>query len=233
MAAERDGVDGSELDPPAAIETSERRGETRAPTRPTSRTGRPGRRPRLAAALAVAATVALAAPACTDDDASAATTTTLQPPPLTTAPPTTDHPEPTEEEEVEAAYLAIMERYYERHLDPDPDDPSISNDHEGEHRTVLVARLRELNEEGQSARFTADGPPVPTVTAVEIDGETARVMNCLVDDALVVDSATGEVVIDSVGSYQLETVLSRTGDHWRISEQLVDEHWFDGRGCSR
>ena len=148
-------------------------------------------------ALLAAAFLALAAGGCHSDDDDAAdpgrTTTTQSP-----------------ESEVESAYLAFWDMAVRLAQSPDPDDPEIDQRASGEARSGLVDGLRRLADLNRHSEF---GPLYEhDVLSVDLDGDTAVVEDCAVDDSKIVDIGTGEVIDQSVVTEHLVVTMARDDD---------------------
>ncbi|HEX2577782.1 MAG TPA: hypothetical protein VHK88_15625 [Aquihabitans sp.] len=191
--------------------------------------------------LAVLVATALAVGACSNDGEDAAPTAEATMPERTTTDPasvversTTTTTPPTPEEEVEAAYLEIMDAYFRRLERPNPDDPSIAVNHSGSSAVDVAEILTTLSDAGQVARFSDDGPPTPKVERTEMLAvDRARLRSCIVDPTVLADRETGEVLNDAVSSRLVEAVLLRSGGAWKLDSLSVLERWADDRGCNR
>lgn len=220
-------------------------GQDAAPPTVPARVSRSRRRRSrlLPAALAPVVAVLLIAPACTKDDSPNPTADAPGPTPSTTAAPatepttdatTTTTAPPTPEQEVEAAYLEIVDRYYRRFEKPDPNDSSIAENHSGENQRITTDELTKVATAGQIARFPRGTPPVPTVLSVELMGEnTALLRICLVDDTQIVEVSTMRVVNDVVSSRLIDTTLIRSDGRWKADSLRLVQRWEDGKGCKR
>ncbi len=203
----------------------------------------PRRWPRLRTVLVppLLLTLALAGAACSDDKPESPTagdtlpdTTTTEPAPTTTGPTTTTTTPPTPEEEVEAAYLDIVESYFRRLENPNPDDPTIAENHTGASLEVTRTRNEEALRSGQIDRFPSGSPPVPEILEVQLQGATLAVIEiCLVDDVQVIERASGTVVNDEVATSLIEATLVLEESQWKVSEQNRLQRWPDAEGCDR
>lgn len=152
-----------------------------------------GHRPRLATA-ALVAVFALLPIACGGDGGEDADeddrATTPAEDSSTTAKPTTTAP--SVEAEVEAAYLAYWDMAERLAQAPDPSDPEINERSTGRVRDELVDNLTTMRTQGQRIEF---GPSNGhDVVNVDIDGTAATVSDCVVDEGVQIDDATGERV---------------------------------------
>lgn len=190
----------------------------------------------IGALLAALSPAALAA--CSSDDADPPPT--ADDPTSTTAPTTTVRTSstaattkpPTPEQEVEQAYLDITERYYERFAVTKFNDDRLEDDFVGVALENAVATAQDLRSKGQHYRFTDDGPPVPDVEQISVDGETASVISCYVDDVILVDEHN-RAANEEVASSRVRSTLQSHLERWRVSRQVVEMRWPDAEGCDR
>jgi hypothetical protein len=170
-----------------------------------------GHRPRLAATALVAAfTLSLAA--CGGDDGEDADDD-----PTATAPAddsTTTTTAPSVEAEVEAAYLAYWEMAERLAQAPDPDDPEIDKRSIGRVRDELVDNLTTMRTQGQRIEF---GPSNEhDVVNVDIDGTAATVSDCVVDEGVQIDEASGERVDFPATPGLLEATMVSSEGGWIV-----------------
>lgn len=188
------------------------------------------------AAVALIAAVALATTACSSDsDATpAATLPSTAPTTATTAPTTTSTTEAlSPEEEVGRAYLKANAIFFEVAENPNPDDPRLAETRVDPNLQAVKDSLQQLKAGGQFAQYGTDGRPVPVVRSVTIEGDSATISSCLVDDGQVVRSEDTTVVDDDVVTKLLTTSMLRSPDGWRVQSQRSDQTWTDGSGCDR
>ncbi len=179
--------------------------------------------------------VLLLAPACSsgeDDDSTAAPTTTA---PTTTTPQTTTLPATTttttvadEEAAVIAAYLAYWDAFFAVTNPGQPDSPLIDQVATGD----AAQRLRDVAAE-REATNTATRLPEPSVAShsvsvMSIDGETAEIRDCLVDDSYKLNLATGEITDDAVVTSLLAVSMLRTAEGWKLAAPAVRLQRWDG-----
>jgi hypothetical protein len=171
--------------------------------------------------LAVALTLAVAT-GCGDDDDTAGPddgTTTTEAPDTTLSP----------EAEVEAAYLAFWDMAVRLAGAPNPDEPEIVERASGEARDNLVNGLTTLRSAEQRSEFGQQYRH--EVLSVQVDGQTAHIDDCAVDDSRVVDAATGEVVVEGVGTELLSATLISNGGDWLVDRFSQIESWEGVAEC--
>jgi hypothetical protein len=145
---------------------------------------------------------------------------------MTTAP-------PDPEAEVEQAYRAYNAMVARLLLAPDASDPELQQRATGAARDRLVTGLNDLVATGDVARF---GPTrALTILTIEVDGDSATLRACLVDESGRYDAATGEAVVPlSVGTIIDTATLERDDGSWRVSSIKnpgPDERWDGVSTC--
>lgn len=206
------------------------------PVHPSDRRG--GRRSRFwwAAATALAATLILTTGCSSDDEDDAASTTTAET--TTTAPPststTTTTTEPrTPEEEVEEAYWRAEAVTDDLLRNPDPDDERLPATRVDPSLGHIRALLESLVEDGLATQWVGGEPPPRELISIEVNGDSAVVVVCEIDNALAIDAETGEVLDDGVLSALVEVTMLQVDDAWMISSSASSAEWDDGSGCDR
>jgi hypothetical protein len=160
--------------------------------------------------------LALSLAACGGDDEDAdqddPTATPLAEDSSTTANPRTIAP--SVEAEVEAAYLAYWDMAERLAQAPDPSDPEIDERSTGRVRDELVDNLTTMRTQGQRIEF---GPSnVHEVVSVDIDGTAATVSDCVVDEGVQIDDATGERVDFPATHGLLEAMMVISDGGWIV-----------------
>ena len=134
-----------------------------------------------------------------DDDGSDPTSTTL-----------------SQEDQVEAAYLAFADMGARLLENPDPDDPEIAQRTSGEAQADLIAGLRTLVANGQA--FDLGPLYSQDVLDVTLVGASATANVCVVEDSKRVDVATGQVVASGITTVDWTVTLQRDGNNWLVEE---------------
>jgi hypothetical protein len=135
--------------------------------------------------------------------------------------------------EIEAAYRRASEAYLAASAASDPDLPALAETHAdpmlAQRRDVLTARRLD----GRAARM-----PDPSQYRIEIerfevvDSTSARLTACVVDDAIVYEVATGNVVNDDVTTARHEAVMRLIDGTWKLVERRELEDWAGVAGCA-
>lgn len=116
---------------------------------------------------------------------------------------------------------------------PNPDHPGLREFATGEQLTAVIEEARSNLEKGLAFRPSAAPINFRQVRVVSIDGDSAVVQECYVDDGVVYRSATGEVVDDSVTSQNVRGELQRVDGKWRVSRTRLAQWWEGVDGCAR
>lgn len=179
------------------------------------RTRRPGRNGTIAGAGALAALVAVvvlvvAVGPCTDDDDPAT------PPPPTDPTTTTLSPE----QQVQEAYEAFARMGARLLQAPDPNDHEIAQRATGKAREDLISGLTALRESNQ--RYELGPQYAHEVLSVRLNGDTAVLEVCLVDDVRLLDVATGSTVGAGVTTSWSTVALTQVDQAWLVSSVTED-----------
>ena len=180
----------------------------------------------------------LLVPGCSDDGDDDATPTTTVAETTTTAPESTSTSTTTTEprsveEEVEDAYWEAEAVSDDLLRNPDPTDERLPATRVDPNLSHLKALLEELVEDGIATEWVGGQPPPRELISVEVDGDTAVVVACEIDNSLAIDVETGEILDDGVLSALLEVTLRQVDDTWMISSSVSTAEWLDGFGCDR
>ncbi|HEY8544176.1 MAG TPA: hypothetical protein VIL36_03980 [Acidimicrobiales bacterium] len=118
---------------------------------------------------------------------------------------------------VEAAYVAFQEMVERLVITPDPDDPEIAERATGAAHDEVVATLDGFDRNGQAVEFGTRHEH--HVYDVQVDGDTATVLDCLVSDRRVVDESSRRIVRSDPegGAAQVLTAtLVREDGDWKV-----------------
>lgn len=195
-----------------------------------SRPTRQGR-PRFVVAAALAAL--LLSGACSGDDGDRASATTTAPSETTAA---TERPTSTtvadDDAAVTAAYEAASRAFINAAAIPDPDFPALAVTHTGPMLEQRRETLAALARDGRIIRYPEPSQYRIEVESVEVDGDVARLVVCVVDDGERVEKDTGEVIASGVGSVQWTAALRRIDGSWRLAERREEARWNGVAGCA-
>jgi hypothetical protein len=134
------------------------------------------------------------------------------------------------EAEVEAAYLAYWDMVQRVTESPDPDDPEIADRAVDPARTELTDSVEAFHEAGQVVEI---GPEYAhAVTDVVVDGNTAQLRDCAVDDAALVDGTSGEVIRAATVTSSLQVTLVLRERRWLVSDINRLRNWEGVAPCA-
>jgi hypothetical protein len=198
-------------------------------------------RARGAATLLVA--FALALTGCSDDGEDAApesTTATARRSTVesssTTATPGstgTSQPSGSVEEQIASRYVAFWEaRFAANQNPPNPDDPRLAEYASGEQLQNVVSETRARRDDGLALRAPDPSVTSHNVQVISVEGESAELQDCFVNDGVLYNAATGEIVDDSVVTRSVSAVLVIEGGVWKLARASVIQEWEGVAGCA-
>ena len=139
-------------------------------------------------------------------------------------------PEPADDEaEVLAAVDCYWETIAEANDPPNPDHPGFERCFTGAALERSRAKVQGHLDHGRTVRYPNGAIWVMT-DGVRVVGDRAEVIQCLVDDAVVVDAATGRTLNDEIVSAKVRIDLVH-GTSWRVEESRVIGEIKEGRSC--
>jgi hypothetical protein len=151
----------------------------------------------------------------------------------TTASPGTTQPRwnPRQQEVVDA-YLAADDAETIASQGSDPDATALL----ATHIDPLLAKLRDTygtrRAKDQRTRFPDNSKYRMTIEKVDVSSESfAHLTNCTIDDAIVFETTTGQVVNDQLVAARLDATLIQKDGRWSLSERNVLATWKDSTKC--
>ena len=176
----------------------------------------------------------LTVPACGGGDDTSAPTTTAASRPTTTDRATTSSTTPSDadEAEVRAAYEAASQAFIDAAAIPDPNHPALAATHTGPMLEQRRDTLLGLQADGRVIRYPSPSQYRIAITSIDIDGDVARLVACVVDDGERVDAASGAVVASGVGTVEWRAAMRRVDGEWLLAERLENQRWEGVAGCA-
>ncbi|HEV2068161.1 MAG TPA: hypothetical protein VGR26_00035 [Acidimicrobiales bacterium] len=180
----------------------------------------------------------MALAACgSDDDQSAAdltTSTTAEETTTTTAPPETTTAAPTPEDQVLAAYQGYWAAVNEAFGPPQvrPDLPALRQYATGEVLAGIVRRAEEVKGRDSVTRLRENGQYVHRAEVLSVDGATATVRDCNIDDVVEENAATGGAIDDGVSTRLYISMLVLEDRHWKVAVLEREMAWEGVAGCA-
>lgn len=191
-----------------------------------------------AGALTLVGIVSLGA-CSSDDEPDSAGGTTSSPPPVattTSAPPETTPTTraPTPEEEVLAAYQSYWKAVDEAYDPPrvDPESPALRLFATGEVLPRVVASARETLVANEVIAPPPNSIYEHRARVLAIDGETATIQDCNIDDLVRTNTVSGQVVNDQVGTVLYTAMMVRESGQWKVAVLTEIMAWKGKAGCA-
>jgi hypothetical protein len=160
----------------------------------------------------------------------------------TTAAPSTTLDEETgkvldeETGKVEAATRALLD-YYDAYQQAtaEPVDPEHSHLQAlvtGEHRLVVTRNLEERHAKGEAVRLPPSTLSSHDIRSAELQPDgSVEIVDCQVDDSIVYQVETGEVVDDDVVTKLVVGLMSFEGGAWKLAFSEISETWPGVGAC--
>lgn len=139
------------------------------------------------------------------------------------------------EEEITARFVAYWDARHQvlsSDTVPDPNDARLAAHAVGEQLAVVTGEVERYRDEGR--RLARPDNPVghQVVTVASVDGGSAEVQECFVDDGVIVDRASGAVLNDRVVTLNSRGVMHRVDGVWKLAEYRVIQSWEGVAGCA-
>lgn len=151
-------------------------------------------------------------------------------------------PEPTEapsEDEATEGTAAVLDAYqgYWDAVDaandpPDQFHPALKRYATGEAYESVFNAAQTNRLAGRALRLPEGSVSEHRAEVVSIDGDTAMVRDCAIDDGLVVEIESGEVLDDDVVTRLVTGTLERVDGQWKVSHTRIDQRWDGVAGCA-
>jgi hypothetical protein len=137
---------------------------------------------------------------------------------------------PSVEEEVEAAYLAYWDLAQRLAAAPDLADPEIADRATGAVLDQLTESLTALEARGEVV-VAGDGYR-HDIQSVGVDGDTATIDDCSVDDAARLEADSGDVIEERLVTVSYQATLTLDGRTWRVGDLTQIAIWEGVAGCA-
>jgi len=169
--------------------------------------------------------------------ASSATSPTPDPPTETASDagsseePSVDRPSP-EEVAILEAYQGYWDATREANNPPNENHPALRRYATGEAYESVFNAAQTNRLAGRAVRLPENSISEHHAEVVSVDGDTATVRDCSINDGLVVDVETGEVVNDEVVTRLGTGTLVREDGRWKVATTAVEQTWEGVAGCA-
>jgi hypothetical protein len=168
-----------------------------------------------------------AAPASSGPDRSTTTTTGAEPGL------DSDAAESVISNEIVGRYVAFWDARRDANAGiPNPDLPALRELATGEQLAAVIRETRKNLDDGLAFQDRSSPTAIQRVRLVNVEGDRARVLECVVDDALVIRRATGAVTDDTVATHNVLADLERIDGAWRVSAVRLVQRWEGVAGCA-
>lgn len=192
--------------------------------------------PRAIRNLAIALVIlALADASCADgDDEDPGTALGTPDQVSTTVAETTTTAAPTPEEEVLAAYQGYWSAVNEAFSPPeaDPEVPELQQHATGEVLSGILESVRSAAAQSSVFRIPEDAEYSHRAEVVVLDGATATVRDCNVDDSIEEHATTSQVIDDAVSTRLYIAMLLRESGTWKVATLERESTWEGVAGCA-
>ena len=162
--------------------------------------------------------------------------------PTTTASTTTASTSTTESADLESNIESVLADRVRGYFDarasanaapaPDPLSPGLAEYATGEELAAVVANTERRRDGGEAIRPGETALAEIRVAAGTVNRDSATVAACVIDDGVIFDVASGEVINDDVvtHNYQIELVLD--GGVWKVARIVRVQQWEGVAGCA-
>lgn len=138
--------------------------------------------------------------------------------------------------EAEQAVLDAYKGYFDAILaandPPDQFHPALRQYATGEAFQSVFEAAQGNRLAGRALRLPESSRTEHRAEIVSIEGEQATVRDCAIDDVLVVNIGTGEVVNDEVATQLRTATLVREEGSWKVSFTKLEQRWEGIAGCA-
>ena len=152
----------------------------------------------------------------------------------TTLSETTTTATPTPEEEVLAAYQGYWAAVDEAFAPPEvrPDAPALRQYATGDVLPGIVKSAEDAKAENTVVRIPEGALYSHRAEVVSIEGDTATVRDCNINDEVIEVAGTGEVVDDGVSTRLYVAMLVREEGQWKVAVLDRADGWEGVAGCA-
>ena len=174
-------------------------------------------------------------------ETTAPTTEPTEAPTTTSTSEPTPTPEPTEAPDDQPIETLIAERiraFFDAREaanagpSPDPTDPTLAEVASGEALESAIAETQRRLDDGRAIRPGEQALAETRVGTVQVEGATAQAAVCSIDDGVIYEVATGEVVNDDVVTHNYLVDLEQADDVWRVARVVRLQQWEGVAGCA-
>lgn len=92
--------------------------------------------------------------------------------------------------------------------------------------------MHERLELGQAVRYKDESPYRHELELRTLDGGSAVVIDCAVDDSVLYEVGSGRVLNDAIGTFLWEIRLVDEHGRWRVANSTILDRWEGVAGCA-
>lgn len=130
-------------------------------------------------------------------------------------------------------YLAFWEARFDANTEPvNPDDGRLADLATGAQLDNVREETRQRAEDGLAFRRPPDSITERRPRIVSVDGDTATIQDCAINDSIVYRVATGEVVDDTVATRSVTATMRLVDGQWRLESAREIQRWEGVAGCA-
>ena len=130
-------------------------------------------------------------------------------------------------------YQAFWQVRFEANRDPvNPGDPRFAQYATGAQLENVTKETTQRRDQGLALRRPEPSITKRRVRDVKVSGDSATLRDCATNDGVVYRVSTGEVVDDSVATYNVEATMRLVDGSWKLAEAKVIQQWEGVAGCA-
>jgi hypothetical protein len=187
----------------------------------------------LVTALVLSSCGGSAGPAASPADPTTSTSSSARPSSTGTTAGSTPGTEPTPDAQVFAAYLSALKAFDDALSDPpNPSDPLLAQTMVDPMLAQTVKLAGEWRGTGQASKYPPDSVHRITLISGSVSGNQATIESCNVDDGIVYEPASGQVVNDKVTTVHDRATLMLVDGAWKLATREQVEKWEGVAGCA-
>lgn len=114
----------------------------------------------------------------------------------------------------------------------DPESPALRQYATGDVLLGIVKSAEEAKAEGRVARIPEGARYAHRAEVISFDQGTASVRDCNIDDTVIEDAGTGEVLDDGVSTRLYATTLVQEDGQWKVATFRREAGWEGVAGCA-
>jgi hypothetical protein len=138
----------------------------------------------------------------------------------------------SEEEAVLAAYQGYWDTWLAATNPPDPGHPDLARFATGEALERDLAAITNYRQLSQFVRLPVSRSWAHDASVLALKGDRAVIIDCSIDDTILVDRPSGRILNDAVATYEMRAAMVRDGAGWKVERLDVMSKWEGVAGCA-